>query len=203
MYTSRAEYRILLRQDNADLRLTPIAYRLITQLKVENEDLETRMERVRQKENAAREVENYFRNNSVTPDAVNPLLERKDSALMTQQMRLHNILLRPNINSADLSEAIPSLKEFLAIYDDEFVNEAETRMKYEGYIRKEQEMVEKMNRLEEVKILESFDFHALTGISKEAREKLSKIKPRTIGQASRISGVTPSDVSVLLVYLGR
>jgi tRNA uridine 5-carboxymethylaminomethyl modification enzyme len=103
----------------------------------------------------------------------------------------------------DLRQVLPELDAFCSNYDDFALMDAEIRMKYDGYIRKEQEMVDKMNRLEEVHILENFDFHQLTSISKEAREKLSRIKPRTIGQASRISGVTPADVSVLLVHLGR
>ena len=197
MFTSRAEYRILLRQDNADLRLTPLAYRLGVQ------KMEERMERVRQKEAAAESIDRFFRERSIGPDEINGYLEGLDSAPVRQKVKLHPVLLRPSVNIAGLRGVLPALDDFLSAVDAEYIELAEINMKYEGYIHKEQEMVEKMSRLEEVRLIENFDYFQLASLSKEAREKLSRIKPRTIGQAGRISGVTPADVSVLLVYLGR
>ena len=216
MFTSRAEYRILLRQDNADVRLTPLAYRLADGGRwtadgspewaagpLEQSTLKGRMDKVNSKIEAGKAIEKFFREFSVTSDQVNGFLEKQGSAPIKQQMKLHGILLRPHINMNHLCELLPAVGAFLKNYDPEFQNDAEINMKYEGYIRKEQELVDKMNRLEEVRIKEGFDFHKLNAISAEAREKLTKVKPRTIGQASRISGVTPADVSVLLVHLGR
>lgn len=197
MFTSRAEYRILLRQDNADLRLTPIAHRLGLQ------GADVRMDRVRAKEQAASEIETFFQNASVAPEDVNPYLASVDSAPITQKLKLYNILLRPQVNVAGLAAALPDLSGFLKPYEQEFVDLAEINIKYDGYIRKEQEMVDKMNRLEDVHLHEDFNYQALKALSAEARDKLSRQKPRTIGQASRISGVSPADVSVLLVHLGR
>ena len=197
MFTSRAEYRILLRQDNADLRLTPIAQRLGLI------GIEDRMNRVRAKQQAASEIESFFRSAAVSPDAVNAYLASVDSAPVAQKIKLYNILLRPQVNIGTLAEALPELQRFLAPYESEFVELAEINIKYEGYIRKEEEMVQKMNRLEDVRLHENFDYRALTALSIEARDKLARHKPRTIGQASRISGVSPADVSVLLIHLGR
>lgn len=197
MFTSRAEYRILLRQDNADLRLTPIAQKLGVQ------GIEERMEKVNEKEAAAKEIEKFFRNLSVSPDEMNPYLETKGSALLKQKVKLHGVLLRPHINTKELRTKLPMVNEFLNNYNKECINEAEIRMKYEGYIQKEQEMVDKMNRLEQVRLQDDFEYKDLISLSAEAREKLAQLKPRTIGQASRISGVSPSDISVLLVHMGR
>ncbi len=204
MFTSRAEYRILLRQDNADIRLTP----LMNQLREGSEQLAGpslagRMKRVTEKKEAGKAIDKFFREFPVTPDLINGFLEQQNSSPIKQQVKLHGILLRPHVSINDLRGLLPKLDNFLSQYDDEFINGAEINMKYEGYIRKEQEMVDKMNRLEEVIIIENFDFQKLNAISAEAREKLSRVKPRTIGQASRISGVTPADVSVLLVHMGR
>jgi tRNA uridine 5-carboxymethylaminomethyl modification enzyme len=197
MFTSRAEYRILLRQDNADLRLTPLAE------KIGMQGLEERMERVRHKQEAAKEIERHFEDMSVSPDSINSYLESKNSAAIRQKVKLKGVLLRPHIGVEGLREALPRLDEFLGQYDQETVDLAVINMKYEGYIRKEQEMVEKMNRLEAVRLYDNFNYDEVTSLSAEAREKLSRIKPRTIGQASRISGVSPSDISVLLVHVGR
>ncbi len=214
MFTSRAEFRILLRQDNADLRLTPLMEQLYRQTPVWRDGasgaelgfgatLAERMQKVNDKRAATIEIEKFFRETSVTPDAVNGFLESIGSSPIRQQVKLHGILLRPNVDLATLRPVLPELDTFLDQYDPDYLGEAETRMKYDGYIKKEQEMADKMLRLEELKIFENFDFQTLTSISKEAREKLSKVRPRTIGQASRISGVTPADVSVLLVHMGR
>ncbi len=197
MFTSRAEYRILLRQDNADLRLTPLAYRLGVQ------GTDARMERVRYKEQAAEAIEQFFRRTGVEPDHINAYLESLGSAPIRQKVKLHTILTRPYIGIAGLRQVLPGLDEFLRSQDEECIELAEINMKYEGYMLREQEMVEKMNRLEELRLRDDIDYYQLPSLSKEAREKLSRIKPRTIGQAGRISGVTPADVSVLLVHLGR
>ena len=197
MFTSRAEYRILLRQDNADLRLTPIAHRLGVQ------GTDERMDRVRAKKQATSEIEAFFRNASVTPDEVNAYLQSVDSAPIQQKIKLHNILLRPQVNIHGMAKHLPELAQFLSPYEQEFLELAESGMKYAGYIQKEEELVAKMTRLEDLHLHADFDYKSITGLSIEARDKLSRMKPRTIGQASRISGVNPADVSVLLVHLGR
>jgi len=197
MFTSRAEYRILLRQDNADLRLTPLAHQMGMM------NMEARMERVRAKEEAAKAIERFLRDTSADPAELNGFLSELDSSPLRQKTKLHGILLRPNVSMAGLSRAVPALHHFLAGFDQESIELAEINLKYEGYIDKEREMADKLNRLEEVKLPENFDYQPLASLSKEAREKLSRIRPRTIGQAGRISGVTPADVSVLLVHIGR
>jgi tRNA uridine 5-carboxymethylaminomethyl modification enzyme len=197
MFTSRAEYRILLRQDNADLRLTPIAQKLGVK------GAEERMEKVNEKKEAAKEIEKFLRNMSVSQDDLNDYLASKGSSPLKQKVKVNSVLLRPHINLDELREVLPNLNEFLSNHEPEHINEAEIRMKYEGYIQKEKEMVDKMNRLEQVRLSEEFDYRELNSLSAEAREKLMQLKPRTIGQASRISGVSPSDISVLLVHMGR
>jgi tRNA uridine 5-carboxymethylaminomethyl modification enzyme len=197
MFTSRAEYRILLRQDNADLRLTPRAAQLGMH------GMGSRMERVEEKERLSGEIIRFFEKYSVSPEEVNGYLTTIDSAPISQKLKLINILLRPHISIETLRKALPRLDEAMHEYDDEVRQLAEISMKYAGYIEKEQEMVDKMSRLESVRLHDSFDYHALPSLSAEAREKLTSIKPRTIGQASRISGVSPSDVSVLLIHVGR
>jgi tRNA uridine 5-carboxymethylaminomethyl modification enzyme len=197
MFTSRAEYRILLRQDNADIRLTPIAEKLGMK------NMEKRMDRVNEKTREVEEIDTYVRKTSVTPDQINNYLEKKGSKELNQQVKLHSVLMRPNINLVDMRRELPALDAMLKKYTEEVVNVAEVGLKYEGYIRKEQEMVDKMSRLEEVIIKSTFNYDELQSLSAEAREKLNIIQPRTIGQASRISGVSPSDVSVLLVHMGR
>ena len=197
MFTSRAEYRILLRQDNADIRLTPIAKNLGIQ------NLDERIDRVNMKVESSKIIESFFRKTSIEPTQVNPYLESIDSAPIRQKMKLHTILLRPGVNIPDLKKSLPFLNDFLKNHDDESTNLAEINMKYEGYIQKEKDMVEKMNKLEEVRLNENFDYNQLSSLSSEAVEKLSQIQPRTIGQASRISGVSPSDISVLLVHMSK
>lgn len=197
MFTSRAEYRVLLRQDNADVRLTPLAEKLGMH------NMEERADRVRKKVEDEKEVQKHFKKVGVTPAEINPFLESIDSAPLSQQKKLYSVLMRPNIMIDDMRKALPSLDTHLNQFDKEFVDLAGINMKYEGYIKKEQEMVDKMNRLEDVKIKETMDYSQLVSLSGEAREKLAKLQPHTIGQASRISGVSPSDISVLLVHLGR
>jgi tRNA uridine 5-carboxymethylaminomethyl modification enzyme len=197
MFTSRAEYRILLRQDNADIRLTPIANKLGMR------NMDKRLEKVNERIEEVKEIDKYVRKSSVTPGQINSYLDKQGSKPLNQQVKLHSVLMRPNISLVDMRQELPELNVALNKYTPEVINLAEVGLKYEGYIRKEQEMVDKMNRLEEVIIKSSFDYDKLQSLSAEAREKLNKIQPRTIGQASRISGVSPSDVSVLLVHMGR
>ena len=197
MFTSRAEYRILLRQDDADLRLSPLA----AELGVRNMDF--RMERVEAKRTAVAAIRRELERHSVTPDQLNEFLQAAGEAPLRQGVKLDTVLARPGISLTGLSGALPALREFLAPYDAETINLAEVTMKYEGYIEREKAAVAKMNRLEGISLNANFDYEALTSLSKEARQKLTELQPRTIGQASRISGVSPADVSVLLVHLGR
>jgi tRNA uridine 5-carboxymethylaminomethyl modification enzyme len=197
MFTSRAEYRILLRQDNADIRLTPLVHKLGMN------GLEERMDRVALKSTAIKDVVKFFEKNSAIPDELNTMLASKASSLLKQKVKLVSVIGRPDISINDIRAHSPIVDEFMNTVDSEAIDSAEINMKYSGYIEKEQEMVEKMNRLENVKIRPETDFHSLSSLSSEAREKLSTIQPLTIGQASRISGVSPSDVSVLLVHMGR
>ncbi len=197
MFTSRAEYRILLRQDNADIRLTPLAAALGMQ------SMEARLEKVAQKQRQTEEIERFFDETSAEPDLINPFLQTIDSSPLRQKVKLRSVLTRPNVNLTDLKQCLPYVGDFLTAYSDEAAMSAEISMKYEGYIRKEQEMAEKLERLESVRLADQFDYLSLTSLSFEAREKLHKVRPRTIGQASRISGVSPSDISILLVHVGR
>ena len=197
MFTSRAEYRILLRQDNADLRLTPLADKLGMH------HLDERMDRVHKKEAGIKAISKFFREFSVEPNAVNNMLEEAGTAPIKQKLKLINLLLRPQVDIIGLRNNVEELNSFLMDYDEEMVTSATIALKYDGYIEKEKEMAEKMNRLEAVKLNTKMDYSQIQSLSSEAVEKLGSIKPRTIGQASRISGVSPSDISVLLVHVGR
>ncbi|MBC6996257.1 tRNA uridine-5-carboxymethylaminomethyl(34) synthesis enzyme MnmG [Neolewinella lacunae] len=197
MFTSRAEYRILLRQDDADLRLTPLA----AALGVANMD--ARMARVDEKRRGVAAIQEELRNHSVSPDQLNGFLAASGTAPLKQGVKLSSVLTRPEMSLAGLARELPALANFLAPYDAEILNLAEVTMKYEGYIDRERETVHKMNRLEGIKLSAAFDYETLSNLSKEARQKLNDLKPATIGQASRISGVSPADVSVLLIHLGR
>jgi tRNA uridine 5-carboxymethylaminomethyl modification enzyme len=197
MFTSRAEYRILLRQDNADLRLTPLVDKLGMQ------GLAERMATVEAKNEDMREVSRLIDKFSVTPDQLNGFLAQHNSAPLKQQVKLKSVLLRPGIELQTLRQELPDLEEALRAYHPDATSLAEINLKYDGYIRREQEMVDKMNRLESVKLREDLDYETLSSLSKEARQKLNQLKPMTIGQASRISGVSPADISVLLVHVGR
>ncbi len=201
MFTSRAEYRILLRQDNADVRLTPKSHEIGLASK-------ERLDRVNQKNAEAAQITKFFKDESISPDEINPFLESIGSATLKQKVPMFGVLARPGVSVKDFVSCSAGLQKFLKLLKSghalpESVEQAEILMKYEGYISKEYEMAEKIQRLEEIKLHEDFDYHRLTSLSSEAREKLSKIRPNTIGQASRISGVNPSDVSILLVYMGR
>lgn len=197
MFTSRAEYRMLLRQDNADLRLTPLAFKLGVK------GMETRMDAVRTKQAGAAQIESFVKTASVSPDQMNDYLESIGSAPLSQKVKLLTILLRPEIFLPELRKNVPIIGEFLSVFPEATIELAEIDIKYEGYLQRERDLVDKMNRLEEMKLLDNFNYKAITSLSAEAREKLSRHKPRTIGQASRISGITPSDISILLVHCGR
>jgi len=197
MFTSRAEYRTLLRQDNADLRLTPKGYKL-------GLASQERMDRVKEKQEKTDLFVQFLKDLSVTPDEMNPILEAQNTATITQQMKLFRIAARPQINFSDLKQ-LKAIAEFIAVnnIDAEIEEQTEIQVKYSGYIAKEKNNADKLNRLENVRIPDHFDYEKLKSVSIEAKQKLSKIRPTTIAQASRISGVSPSDVSVLLVYMGR
>lgn len=196
MFTSRAEYRILLRQDNADIRLTEKGYHL--GLASEN-----RLRAVEKKINDTEEIIKYFKKTSVTPDQINPLLQELGTTTIPQNYKLDAILSRPQVELKNITSALPETNAILSNFDNEALLQAEVLLKYEGYLEKEKQVVEKMNRLEDVRIKDDFDFLSVQSISKEAREKLNKQRPKTLGQASRISGISPADVSVLMVHLGR
>ncbi len=197
MFTSRAEYRILIRQDNADLRLTEMTKQLGMN------GMEQRMSTLQDKRAAIKDIDDYISNRSVSADELNGWLESFGSSPLRQNVKLRSVLSRPGVDIEGLSSVLPDLKKYIARYDKTFVESAEIAIKYEGYLAKEQELVDKMNRLESVHLHADFDYRAIISLSAEAREKLSFVKPRTIGQASRISGVSPSDISVLLVHVGR
>ncbi|WP_462267323.1 tRNA uridine-5-carboxymethylaminomethyl(34) synthesis enzyme MnmG [Mucilaginibacter sp.] len=196
MFTSRAEHRLLLRQDNADIRLSPKGYEL-------GLISEERLDKVKRKVADSDEIVKFTKSKSIEPANVNALLEELNTSTLNQNTKLFNLLSRPQVNFADLQKADIALQELLAKYDKETVEQAEIKIKYESYFDKELEIVHKMKRMEDQEINPDFNYHQLVSLSKEAREKLMRIKPRTLGQASRISGVSPSDVSVLMVHVSR
>lgn len=195
MFTSRAEYRLLLRQDNADIRLTERAY----QLGLAKED---RLRRVETKIAESQTLEDFLRETSLKPGVINPILDSIESSPVDQAYRAAQILTRPNMTLEKLDE-IDFIKEVSSQYNDEVREQAEINIKYKGYIEKEKENVAKLNRLENIKIPEDFDYTKLPSLSAEAKQKMSNLRPKTIAQAGRISGVSPADINVLLVYLGR
>ncbi len=197
MFTSRAEYRTLLRQDNADFRLTPKSF----EIGLANE---SRMQKMEEKKEKSEAFVQFFKDTSSAPEEINPILEEKNSALVAQSDKMFKFFSRPEITMEDMKQ-IESVKEFIKEneLDSEMIQQAEIQVKYSGYIAKEKNNADKLNRLEGLKIPESFDYSKLKSLSYEAREKLTKIRPATVSQASRISGVSPNDVSVLLVYMGR
>ncbi len=199
MFTSRAEYRILLRQDNADLRLTPEGNKI-------GLASDERLSRVNHKLEWIDKIKSFMRTTSISPDQVNGLLESQDSAPIRQKVKLEGLLLRPQISIHQLINHIDFLKQYTQqIGEDnaEILEETEILIKYEGYISKEQEIAVKLSKFDEMILKPDFDYQSLSSLSTEARQKLSRIRPATIGQASRISGISPSDISVLLVFLGR
>ena len=197
MFTSRAEYRTLLRQDNADNRLTPLGYEIGTVS-------EARYRLWEAKERRVSDFITYIKELSVTPEEVNPILEKYDSSAMKQGDKLQKVLSRPDVTLADF-EHLKSVAEYLATHtlSEEEKTCAEVEVKYAGYIEKERNNADKLNRLESVRIPDNFDYDKIVSLSFEGREKLKKIRPTTLSQASRISGVSPADVSILLIYMGR
>jgi len=197
MFTSRAEYRTLLRQDNADLRLTPKAFALGMASK-------ERMERVLEKQHKTDLFVAFLQKTSIKPEDVNPILIEKNSATVSQSMKMFKLASRPQLNSKDVRK-FPKVEAFIVAnsIDEEIIEQTEIHVKYAGYIEKEKNSADKLQRLENIKIPSNFDYSKMLSISYEAREKLTKTQPTSISQASRISGVSPSDVSVLLVYMGR
>lgn len=199
MFTSRAEYRILLRQDNADSRLTKRSYEIGLARK-------ERVDLLEAKEVIVSEILHFLKSKSILPSEINPLLIEKSTSEISQKVKLIDILLRPQVSLPDLAKIFREITDFsvqMPHYQKEILESVEIKVKYSGYIDREREMADKISRLEDVKISESFDYDVLHSISTEGRQKLKKFKPATIGHATRISGVSPADISVLLVHLGR
>jgi tRNA uridine 5-carboxymethylaminomethyl modification enzyme len=199
MFTSRAEFRILLRQDNADLRLTERAHRI-------GLASDQRLERVQRKQHLTDTLARALKAESVDPEAANKVIVPRGTSPLKQKVKLFDILLRPQLDLAALLPLSPTVEEAIGTFGDlrdEVVEQVEIDCKYDGYLAKEREMADKLNRLEDVPLDLGTDYHRLTSLSIEARQKLDKVRPSTLGQASRISGVSPADLSVLMVYLGR
>jgi tRNA uridine 5-carboxymethylaminomethyl modification enzyme len=196
MFTSRAEFRTLLRQDNADLRLTGIGYEL-------GLASTERYEKMMQKNQQVADVIKKFNEISIEPTSMNGLFESIGSSPMQQKQKLSQLVLRPGVGAKQMIEHHPELKKEFESYNDLVIEQAEIQMKYDVYIEKEKEMVERMTQMEGLEIPATFDFDRVQAIGNEAKEKLKKIQPRTLGQASRISGINPSDVQILMVYMGR
>ena len=195
MFTSRAEYRLLLRQDNADIRLTEKAFNL-------GLAKEERLKNMEEKVAKSSELEEFLRETSLKPGIINPILEANESSPVDQAYRAAQILTRPNLSLEKLT-AIDFIKEKVEQYNEEQKEQAEINIKYKGYIEKERDNVAKLQRLETIRIPEDFDYSKISSLSAEAKQKLNKIQPKTIAQAGRISGVSPADINVLLIYLGR
>jgi tRNA uridine 5-carboxymethylaminomethyl modification enzyme len=196
MFTSRAEFRTLLRQDNADLRLTELSYRL----GLASQD---RMDKVLQKKNEVEEIKTYLSTVTIEPSEINAYFEEVGSASIVERQKAEKILLRPNISLQNLMNHVPKLENTLSGFSLESIEQAEIQVKYQVYIDKEKDLVARMRQLEDLEIPEQFDYQLIISLGAEAREKLDRIKPRTLGQASRISGINPSDVQILMVYMGR
>ena len=196
MFTSRAEHRLLLRQDNADIRLSPMGHELGL---ISNE----RLEKVNRKIKNSDDIVAFSKAKSIDPSSVNNLLEDLGTSALAQNTKLFNLVSRPQVGLNDLRKADAALDDLLSPFDKETIEQAEIKIKYESYFEKELDIVERMKKMEDKEINPMFDYHNLVSLSKEAREKLMKVKPRTLGQASRISGVTPSDISVLMVHIAR
>jgi tRNA uridine 5-carboxymethylaminomethyl modification enzyme len=196
MFTSRAEFRTLLRQDNADLRLTELSYRL----GLASRD---RMEKVLQKKDDVVKIKSILKTTSIEPAEANSFFEEQNSSPISEKQKAEKILLRPGVELAAMEKAMPTLGDQLQTYSAETKEQASIQVKYDVYIAKEKELVLRMSQLEELEIPSTFDYKKIVSLGNEAREKLSRIQPRTLGQASRISGINPSDVQILMVYMGR
>lgn len=196
MFTSRAEYRTLLRQDNADLRLTELSYRL-------GLASQERMDKVIAKKKNVEEIKTILRDFVVEPDEINSYFNSINSSVIHEKQRAQKILLRPDVELNEFAEALPRLNNTLKDFSTDAIEQASIQVKYEVYIEKEKGLVQKMSQLEELEIPETFDYKKISSLGNEAREKLTRIRPRTLGQASRISGINPSDVQILMVFMGR
>jgi tRNA uridine 5-carboxymethylaminomethyl modification enzyme len=196
MFTSRAEFRTLLRQDNADLRLTELSYRL-------GLASQERMDKVKDKKEAVEKIKTALKEMAVEPGEINGWFDTINSSRITEKQKAEKILLRPGVELEDLALQLPKLREALSVFSKEAIEQASIQVKYDVYIEKEKELVQRMSQLEELEIPETFDYKKIASLGNEAREKLNKIKPRTLGQASRISGINPSDVQILMVFMGR
>ena len=196
MFTSRAEHRLLLRQDNADIRLSPIGHELGL---ISDE----RMDKVKLKVKNSDDIVTFVKNKSIDASQVNYLLEELGTSPLNQNVKMVNLIGRPQVGFNDLRKVDSSLNDMLANYDEVTLEQAEIKIKYESYFEKEMDIVNRMKKMEDKEINPEFNYHQLVSLSKEAREKLMRIKPRTLGQASRISGVSPSDISVLMVHVSR
>ena len=196
MFTSRAEFRTLLRQDNADLRLTELSYRL-------GLASQERMDRVLEKRKEVQEIRLGLSNLQIDPVEANPYFISIGSAQISEKQKAEKILMRPGISLKDLSSHMPSIYQLLKGYKDDSIEQAEVQMKYQVYIDKEKELVARMKQLEDLEIPDLFDYQRIVSLGVEAREKLNKHRPKTLGQASRISGINPSDVQILMVFMGR
>ncbi len=197
MFTSRAEYRLLLRQDNADIRLTEKGYELGLASKIRLNNLKTKMDK-------SNLLTSFLEKQSISPEEANTILQKKGSSLLKQKVKMKSVLSRPHIWMEDLL-VVKSLKSFVETNNikEDSITQTEIEIKYSGYINKEKDNVDKLTKLEKITIPDDFDYTKLHSVSTEGREKLNEIKPKTIGQASRISGVSPSDINVLLIYIGR
>ena len=199
MFTSRAEYRILLRQDNADLRLTELSFKM-------GLAKEERFSLLKEKIQARDQIIEFIKTHSISPEQINAYLKRVETTPLKQKRKLLDVVLRPQVRLTDLIEEIAELKEIVGQIEhkkDEIIESAEVLIKYSGYIQREQQMADKLKRLEHINIPKGFNYDNISSLSTEGRQKLKKIEPKNIGQAARISGVSPSDISVLLVYMGR
>jgi tRNA uridine 5-carboxymethylaminomethyl modification enzyme len=195
MFTSRAEFRTLLRQDNADLRLTEESFKL-------GLASQERMEKVRRKKLEVDEIKSAL-SMQLEPAEINPFFEEIGSATITEKQKLEKIILRPNVGLQQIANAVPRLKDQMSSYSAESIEQAEIQVKYQIYIDKEKDLVARMKQLEDLEIPEQFDYQRIISLGVEAREKLDRVRPRTLGQASRISGINPSDVQILMVFMGR
>jgi len=196
MFTSRAEFRTLLRQDNADLRLTELSYKL-------GLAKQERKDKVSEKKESVERIKKTLKEVFITPEEINNYLDSIKSAKIVEKQKAERILLRPDIELENLMKEIPGLKSILQKYTREEIEQASIQIKYDVYIEKEKELVNRMGQLENLSIPEAFDYKKIAALGNEAREKLTRIKPQTLGQASRISGINPSDVQILMVYMGR
>ena len=196
MFTSRAEFRTLLRQDNADLRLTELSYRL-------GLASQERMNKVIEKRKSVEQIKLLLKDFAIEPDEINSYFASINSSPIAEKQKAQKILLRPDVELHELAATLPKLKEVLKDFSKDSMEQASIQVKYDIYIEKEKELVKKMSQLEELEIPEAFDYKKISSLGNEAREKLSRIKPRTLGQASRISGINPSDVQILMVFMGR